>query len=97
MQVADRRHFLEFAMSGAIVATAAAAGVTSVLSTSADAAPLAIDKALPERLNDPIEEAQWVAPAHRRYDRRWRRRHRRHRRRFCRWHRGRRICTWRWV
>jgi hypothetical protein len=98
MQAADRRQFLSLAMSGAIVVTASAAGLTSVLSTTAATAAPPVDKTLRDRLDEPVEEAQWVDPAHRRYDRRWRRRNRRRARRWvCWWHRGRRVCDWRWV
>ena len=108
MQVADRRHFLHVAISGAVVATAAATGLVSVLPRTADAAP-PIGRILPDRLDGSILQAQVVPPADNRYDfgrqrrsdrrnRRWDRRHARRTRRWvCWWERGRRICDWRWV
>jgi hypothetical protein len=88
MQDIDRRTLLRQAMYGAAVATAAAAGLAPLLSTTANAMPLTLDKALPGRMDGLIEQAQVIVVPPRR---------RRRRRRVCWWRRGRRVCGWRWV
>jgi hypothetical protein len=90
MQDIDRRILLRRAMCGAVVATAAAAGLTAELSTTANATPLALGKPLPGRIDGVVQQAQVVVVPPRR---RWRRR----RRWVCWWRRGRRVCGWRWV
>ena len=87
MQEIDRRDFLCRATYGAAVVTAAA-GLTPLLSIAPEAAPLALDKAVSDRNDSFVQQAQVVVvPPRRRRRRRW----------VCRWRRGRRVCGWRWV
>ena len=80
----DRRRLVRGILFGAI---AAAAGLAA---TSAGAA-MPLDARLPGALDDWVEKAQVVVvnPGPRRRPRR--------RVRRCWWHRGRRVCGWRWV
>ena len=89
MDLIDRRGFAR----GILFGTAVAATGLAVSSGTASAMPL--DDRIPGALDDWIEKAQAVVvrpdlP---------RRRTRRPRRRVwrCWWHRGRRVCGWRWV
>jgi hypothetical protein len=82
MKGIDRRRLV-----GGILFGAAAAGLA--LAPGA-ATPMPLDDRLPGALDDWVEKAQVVAvsPGPRRRRRRVRR---------CWWHRGRRVCGWRWV
>ena len=82
MKGIDRRRLV-----GGILLVAAAAGLA--LAPGA-ATPMPLDDRLPGALDDWVEKAQVVAVS--RGPRRRRRRVRR-----CWWHRGRRVCGWRWV
>ncbi|HTZ68398.1 MAG TPA: hypothetical protein VMB83_13250 [Roseiarcus sp.] len=83
MKTIDRRGF-----AGAMLMGAAAAGL-ALAAGGATAMPL--DDRVPADLNDWIEKTQvWVGTPPRRH---WRRR----RVWRCWWHRGRRVCGWRWV
>ena len=69
----------------AVLFGAAAAGL-GLASGAATAMPL--DASVPDALDGVIEKTQWGPPPRRRHRRRvWR----------CWWHRGRRVCGWRWV
>jgi hypothetical protein len=89
MEAMDRREFFRSVVGSAAVATAAAAGGLSLIADIAEAVPPAIDKNLPLLTDDFVRNAQVVVvrPGHR-----GRRRVRR-----CWWHRGRRVCGWRWI
>jgi hypothetical protein len=82
MKGIDRRRLV-----GGILLVAAAAGLA--LAPGA-ATPMPLDDRLPGALDDWVEKAQGVvvSPGPRRRRRRVRR---------CWWHRGRRVCGWRWV
>jgi hypothetical protein len=82
MKGIDRRRLV-----GGILLVAAAAGLA--LAPGA-ATPMPLDDRLPGALDDWVEKAQVVvvSPGPRRRRRRVRR---------CWWHRGRRVCGWRWV
>lgn len=102
MEPIDRRGFLRGLVGGAVVVTAAGAGVT-LLSNVAEAAPVPADKRLPEAMEEFVEKVQHRHRYHRRrhWHHRphyWHRRHWRRRRRrwHCWWHRGRRVCGWRY-
>lgn len=101
MQMMDRRGFLRSVIgTAAVVAVATGAGVT-LMTSDAEAAPVPADKTLPNALDDLVENAQY---RYRHYRRRyhphryyWYRHHHRRRRRWtCWWHRGRRVCGWRY-
>jgi hypothetical protein len=82
MKTIDRRRLV-----GGILFGAAAAGLALA---PVAATPMPLDDRLPGALDDWIEKAQVVVvnPGPRRRRRRvWR----------CWWHRGRRVCGWRWV
>lgn len=97
MAAIDRRTLLREFLPGAIVT---AAGVTAIATvglsllppSTAEAMPLTIDKINALKAEDLVEKAQVVivGPGHRRRHRR------RHRRWVCWWHRGRRVCGWRY-
>jgi hypothetical protein len=89
MEAMDRREFFRSVVGCAAVATAAAAGGLTLMADVVEAAPLVIDKNLPLLTDDFVRNAQVVIvnPGHR-----GRRRVRR-----CWWHRGRRVCGWRWI
>ena len=82
MNTMDRRKFLLAALGGVGAGLALASG-------AAEAAPLAIGEAagLAASLKDDIQPAQAVIVRGRPRQRRW----------VCWWHRGRRVCGWRWV
>ena len=94
MDAIDRRGALR-SIFGGVVAAGLGAGL---LAGSAEAVPLAMEKDLGRKADDLWEKAQPVqawppgrpVPPHRR------RHHRRRRRWVCWWHRGRRVCGWRW-
>ena len=81
MKKIDRRRLI-----GQILFGAAAAGFALA---PAAATPMPLDERLPGALDDWTEKAQVVVtrPPPRRRRRVWR----------CWWHRGRRVCGWRWV
>ena len=81
MTVIDRRKFVIAALYGAGAALALAPGAAGALPLGAGETERLID-----RLKDEVKPAQ-VVVAPRRRRRRW----------VCWWHRGRRICGWRWV
>ena len=87
MPALHRREMLRVMLGGAVVAAAGLA----LLPESAESAPLTISKRLPAPTENLVEEAVVVVRR-----RRWGRR-RRVRVRSCWWHRGRRVCRWRWV
>jgi hypothetical protein len=87
MESMDRRLFLRSRVGGATIATAAATAGLTLIPDVAEATPLAMDKGLPEMMERFAENAQVVIVAPRR---------RRRRRRVCWWHRGRRVCRWRY-
>jgi hypothetical protein len=81
MELIDRRRLVRGILFGAV-----AAGL-ALSSGAATAMPL--DDRIPDALDTWVEKTQvWVAPGLRRRPRRqvWR----------CWWHRGRRVCGWRW-
>lgn len=86
----DRRRFLRNMVGGATVAAATTAGIT-LMPNAAEAAPLALDKTLPQMMEEYAEKAQATVvvttPRRRRRRRVWR----------CWWSRGRRVCGWRYV
>jgi hypothetical protein len=93
MKTHTRRAVLGFA--GGTVAIAAMGGLDALFIDVAEAMPIASD---PGKLGTetgksppPVTEAQWGPPPRAR-----RRPVRRRRRWVCRWHRGRRVCGWRW-
>lgn len=89
MNPIDRR-----ALTRAILLGAAAAGLAAIPG-AAPAMPLG--ESVPDALDGLIEKTQWGAPPPRRPPpprHRHRPRRRVHR---CWWHRGRRVCGWRWV
>ena len=95
MDAIDRRSALRGILC---VAAAASFGVT-FLPDTADAMPLALEKELEKKTPDLRQEAQAGRPPRRpvaRPPHHRRHRHRRGRRWVCRWHRGRRVCGWRW-
>ncbi len=94
MDTIDRRNALKSILGGA-----AAIGLGVALRPSvAEAAPIALEKDLAAKVDRPVEQAQWGPgpgpgwggpgwggpPPRRR--RRW----------VCWWHRGRRVCGWRY-
>jgi hypothetical protein len=87
MAVMNRRELIQSALAGAVVV---AIGAT-VMPQAIEAAPLSVGKTLPPDATDEFVREVWNGH--------WRRRHRRWRRRrrwACWWHRGRRVCAWRW-
>lgn len=98
MDVIDRRSTLR-----GILYVAVAAGFSAIpLLNTVDAMPLALEKGLGNEAGDLKVRVQAVASRPSRRPVRPpprpvpRPRHRRHRRWVCRWHRGRRVCGWRW-
>ncbi len=100
MSAIHRREMLRVMLGGAVVVTTGLA----MLPVASESAPLTMSKSLPAPTENLIEEAvvvvrrrrHWVGPR-----RHWvgPRRHwvvHRRRRWVCWWHRGRRICGWRW-
>jgi hypothetical protein len=90
MNTIDRRGMMRAILGGAAVATLGATVATvGVVATSStiEAAPIALDKTLSDKVNDLVLEAQAVVVGPRR---------RRRRRWVCWWRRGRRVCGWRW-
>ena len=81
MAVVDRRKFVLAALCGAGAALALAPSAAAALPLGAGEAGRLVDP-----LEDEVKPAQ-VVVAPRRRRRRW----------VCWWHRGRRICGWRWV
>jgi hypothetical protein len=81
MKTIDRRSVIRSVMGGTIVAGAGIGLGLTLMPNVVEATPLAMDKSLPARTDDLVENAQW----------------RRRRRWVCWWHRGRRVCGWRWV
>ncbi len=81
MAVVDRRKFVLVALCGAGAALALAPSAAGALPLGAGEAGRLVDP-----LEDEVKPAQ-VVVAPRRRRRRW----------VCWWHRGRRICGWRWV
>jgi hypothetical protein len=95
MEAIDRRSVLLGMLS---VAAAASLGASS-LPSAVEAMPIALDKDLATKAGDLKQKVQAVArPPRRPVARPPRRppRHRRRRRWVCSWHRGRRVCGWRW-
>jgi hypothetical protein len=93
MDLMDRRGFLRSVLGGAVVVTVATSAGVTLLSNAAEAAPVPADKTLPQAMEDFAEKAQyWHGHHRRRHRRHWRR----HRRRHCWWHRGHRVCRWRY-
>jgi hypothetical protein len=97
MDAIDRRSALRGILC---VAAAASLGVT-LLPDTAEAMPLALEKDLGGKVDELKHEAQAVVvgrPPRRPVVRppRHRYRRRRGRRWVCWWHRGRRVCGWRW-
>jgi hypothetical protein len=91
MDAIDRRSALR-----GILCVAVAAGFSATsLPNTVEAMPLALEKGLGNEADDLKVKVQAVAS---RSPRRPvpRPRHRRRRRWVCRWHRGRRVCGWRW-
>jgi hypothetical protein len=89
MSSIDRRRLLTLTFGAAASATIVAALEPHI----ALSAPLPSGVGDFEDSNDMVQQAQVIVidPG-----RRWRRRRRRGRRRDCWWHRGRRVCRWRW-
>jgi hypothetical protein len=88
MTAFDRRNVLRVMLGGAVVATAGLA----LIPVPAESAPLAMSKGLSAATENGVEEAVVVVRRRRHWGRR-----RRVRVRSCWWHRGRRVCRWRWV
>lgn len=89
--ISTRRAFLGFAQTA--VAAAAIGTIGARFIGAAEAMPIAPDLGRASKLPDLLTQAQWGPPPHRRG---WRR-SRRRQRWVCWWHRGRRLCGWRWV
>ena len=83
MKEIDRRSVLTGILCGAAVATVGVA----IMPKAAKSLPLANVKAGDVKPQDLVEEARVTVHVHPR---------RRHRRWRCWWHRGRRVCGWRW-
>ena len=98
MDAIDRRS----ALRGILCVAVAAGFSASSLPHTVEAMPLALEKSLGNEADDLKVKVQAVAShPSRRPSRRPSRpvprpRHRGHRRWVCRWHRGRRVCGWRW-
>jgi hypothetical protein len=85
MAIMNRRELIQKMSAGAAVV---AVSVT-VPPHALEAAPLSAGKTLPPHAIDEFVHEIW--------HRRWHRVRRRRRRRWaCWWHRGRRVCAWRW-
>lgn len=69
-------------MAALMLGAAAAAAGLAMMASPAESAPLAAVKSLPAAGEIPAEKTVVV---------------RRRRRKVCWWHRGRRVCRWRWV
>jgi hypothetical protein len=82
MKVIDRRTVLTAVLCGAAVTTLGLA----VAPSAAEAIPLAMGEAGAAKTGSLVEKAVVVVVHPRRRGRRWR----------CWWHRGRRVCGWRW-
>lgn len=91
MDAIDRRS----ALRGILCVAVAAGFSASSLPNTVEAMPLALEKGLGNEADDLKVKVQAVAsrPPPRPVPRPRRRRHRRW---VCRWHRGRRVCGWRW-
>jgi hypothetical protein len=83
------------ALRGTLCVAVAAGFSASSLPNTVEAMPLALEKGLGNEADDLKVKVQAVAsrPPPRPVPRP---RHRRHRRWVCRWHKGRRMCGWRW-
>jgi hypothetical protein len=99
MDAIDRRN----ALRGILCVAVAAGFSASSLPNTVEAMPLALEKGVGNEADDLKVKVQAVASRpSRRPGRRPpprpapRPRHRRRRRWVCRWHRGRRVCGWRW-
>ncbi len=81
MSMTDRRKILIAALCGA--------GATLAVASGAAALPLdaAAERHLANQMKDDVKRAQVVVRPARPRRRRW----------VCWWHRGRRVCGWRWV
>jgi hypothetical protein len=89
MAVMNRRELIQNALAGAAVVAISA----TVMPHSIEAAPLSVGKTLPPDATDEFVREVWNGHWRGHYRRRWRRRRRRW---ACWWHRGRRVCAWRW-
>jgi len=87
MQEIDRRSVLTAILCGGTIATV---GMT-IMPKAAKSLPLGTVKAGVVKPEDLVEEARVSVHVHPRRSRR-----RRNKRWRCRWHRGRRVCGWRW-
>jgi hypothetical protein len=85
MTASSRRDFLGLAKNAAVAVAVGGIVVRSI--GSVDAMPVATDPRGAGKRSDLVTEAQWGPPPRRRP---------RHRRWVCWWHRGRRVCGWRW-
>ena len=94
MDAIDRRSALR-GIRGILCVAVAAGFSASSLPNTVEAMPLALEKGLGNEADDLKVKVQAVAsrPPPRPVPRPRRRRHRRW---VCRWHRGRRVCGWRW-
>jgi len=86
METMDRRNFLRGLAGCTAAATAAVAVGTTLIPTAAKATPLTA-KNLPQMMESFVEQTQATVVYRRRRRRRW----------TCWWHRGRRVCGWRYV
>ena len=91
MTVMSRRTLLANLLPGAIAVAGVATVGLSLLPEEASAMPASGLKPDQVKPDDLIEKVQWHHPHHGGW-----RRGPRHRRWVCWWHRGRRICGWRW-
>ena len=98
MDAIDRRSALRGILCVAVVAGFSASSFPNTV----EAMPLALEKGIGNEADDLKVKVQAVASRPPRRPGRPpphpvpRPRHRRHRRWVCRWHRGRRVCGWRW-
>jgi hypothetical protein len=87
MNTIDRRRMLRDILSGAAVITAAVATAgLALIPDEVEADPLATELSLAGTAAGFTDYAQVVVGGPRRRRRRW----------VCWWHRGRRVCGWRW-
>lgn len=94
MNAMSRRTLIMNILPGAAIAVAGAGTITLAIAPEpANAVPLAASRAGSMKVEQLVEEAQVVIVNPGRHHRRHRRRHRRW---VCWWHRGRRVCGWRW-
>ena len=96
MDAIDRRS----ALRGLVCVAVAAGFSATLLPNTVEAMPLALEKDLGSKADDLKQKDQAVVgrPPRRPLARpRPRPRPRRRRRWVCRWHRGRRVCGWRWM